>query len=123
MIKLYRFDVDYLDEERGIKHIPCDNGDYVLAEDALALQAKVEEAQVAEHEADHDRQKAWDHTDDLQAKVEELTGDRDLYKATCMADDALIKQLQAKVEELEDEIRYRDGMKALENQIKPKENE
>ena len=43
MSKLYRFDVDYLDEERGIKHIPCDDGDYVLAEDALALQAKVEE--------------------------------------------------------------------------------
>jgi len=42
MSKLYRFDVDYLDEERGIKHIPCDNGDYVLAEDALALQARVE---------------------------------------------------------------------------------
>ena len=34
-----------------------------------------------------------------------------------------IKELQAKVEELEDEIRYRDGMKALENQIKPQENE
>ena len=43
MSKLYRFDVDYLDEERGIKHIPCDDGDYVLAEDALALQAKIEE--------------------------------------------------------------------------------
>jgi len=42
MIELYRFDVDYLGEERGMKHIPCDNGDYVLAEDALALQAKVE---------------------------------------------------------------------------------
>ena len=40
---MYRFDVDYLDEERGIKHIPCDDGDYVLAEDALALEAKVEE--------------------------------------------------------------------------------
>lgn len=38
-----RFDVDYIDEERGIKNIPCDDGDYVLAEDALALQAKVEE--------------------------------------------------------------------------------
>ena len=40
---MYRFDVDYIDEEQGIKHIPCDNGDYVLAEDALALQAKIEE--------------------------------------------------------------------------------
>jgi hypothetical protein len=32
-------------------------------------------------------------------RIAELTADRDLYKATCMADDALIKQLQAKVEE------------------------
>ena len=47
MIELYRFDVDYLDEERGIKHTPCDDGDYVLAEDALALQAKVEELESA----------------------------------------------------------------------------
>jgi len=42
MTDLYRFDVDYIDEEQGMKHLPCDNGDYVLAEDALALQAKVE---------------------------------------------------------------------------------
>ena len=40
---MYRFDVDYIDEEQGIKRIPCDDGDYVLAEDALALQAKVYE--------------------------------------------------------------------------------
>ena len=33
-------------------------------------------------------------------KVEELTADRDLYKATCMADDALIKQLQTEVKAL-----------------------
>jgi len=43
MIELYRFDVAYLDEERGIKHMPCDDGDYVLAEDALALQATITE--------------------------------------------------------------------------------
>jgi chromosome segregation ATPase len=36
----------------------------------------------------------------LRAKVEELTTDRDLYKATCMANDTLIAQLQAKVEKL-----------------------
>ena len=41
MSDLYRFDVDYIDEEQGMKHIPCDNGDYVLAEDALALQATI----------------------------------------------------------------------------------
>ena len=35
-----------------------------------------------------------------------MTADRDLYKATCMADDALIKQLQAKVKELEEFIKH-----------------
>lgn len=47
MSDLYRFDVDYLDEERGCVHLPSDTGDYVLAEDALALQAKVEELEHA----------------------------------------------------------------------------
>jgi len=41
MSDLYRFDVDYIDEEQGIKHIPSDHGDYVLAEDALKLQKQV----------------------------------------------------------------------------------
>jgi len=41
MIELHRFDVDYLDEEGWLKHIPRDDGDYVLAEDAIALEAKV----------------------------------------------------------------------------------
>ena len=40
---MYRFDVDYIDEEQGIKHIPCNDGDYVLAEDALELQATITE--------------------------------------------------------------------------------
>ena len=52
MIELYRFDVDYPmhpEDEEGMKHIPCDNGDYVLAEDALALQAKVKELEEKLH--------------------------------------------------------------------------
>ena len=39
MDDLYRFNVDY----PMYQHVPCDNGDYVLAEDALKLQAKVQE--------------------------------------------------------------------------------
>ena len=31
MSDLYRFDVDYQDEERGIQRFPCKDGDYVLA--------------------------------------------------------------------------------------------
>jgi len=42
MSDLYRFDVDYIDEERGSKRIECEDGDYVLAEDALKLQAEVD---------------------------------------------------------------------------------
>ena len=42
MSDLYRFDVDYIDEERGSKRIECEDGDYVLAEDALKLRAEVE---------------------------------------------------------------------------------
>ena len=30
-----RFDVDYHDEERGIQHFPCEDGEYVLADDAI----------------------------------------------------------------------------------------
>ena len=57
--------------------------------------------------------------------MDELLRDwNDPYGARTVSDaEDLIDALQAKVEELEDEIRYRDGMKALENQIKPKENE
>jgi len=43
MCDLYRFDVDYIPQMSQVGHIPCDDGDYVLAEDALKLQAKVEE--------------------------------------------------------------------------------
>jgi hypothetical protein len=39
-------------------------------------------------------------------QIAELTEDRDLYKATCMANDALIAQLQAKVAELTDRIKW-----------------
>ena len=38
-----RFDVDYIDEERGILRSTCDDGDFVLAEDALKLEERVEE--------------------------------------------------------------------------------
>ena len=51
----------------------CSSRNVADADLIADLQAKVDEAQFAEHEADHDRQKAWDHTDELQAKVEELT--------------------------------------------------
>lgn len=30
-----RFDVDYQDEERGIQHFQCEDGEYVLADDAI----------------------------------------------------------------------------------------
>ena len=45
MSELYRFDIDYPmhpEDEEGLKHIACDDGEYVLAGAALALQAKVE---------------------------------------------------------------------------------
>ena len=84
MSKLYRFDVDYLDEERGIKHIPCDDGDYVLAEDALALQAKIEELEEALDEKEtpaaevYELRKACriykELAQEKKAKIEELTG-------------------------------------------------
>jgi len=48
---------------------------------------------------------------DLQAKVEEEKRIFEMYKASA----------ERRITELEDEIRYRDGMKALESQIKPKE--
>ena len=38
-----RFDVDYIDEERGCVHIYHDDGDYVLAADALELEATITE--------------------------------------------------------------------------------
>ena len=47
MSDLNRFDVDYQDEERGIQHFPCEDGEYVLADDAIKeieqLQARIEE--------------------------------------------------------------------------------
>ena len=41
--RLERFDVEYVNEEVGCRHFYSDTGDYVLAEDALALQARIEE--------------------------------------------------------------------------------
>jgi hypothetical protein len=38
-----RFDVDYVNDEVGCKQFESELGDYVLADDALKLQAKVEE--------------------------------------------------------------------------------
>ena len=38
-----RFDVDYHDEERGIQHFPCEDGEYVLADDAIK---EIEQLQV-----------------------------------------------------------------------------
>jgi len=38
-----RFDVDYIDEERGCVHIYHDDGDNVLAPDALELEATITE--------------------------------------------------------------------------------
>ena len=70
---MYRFDIDYLDEERGMKHTPCDDGEYVLAGVALTLQAKVEELT---RSAEYDKLYMDDmeaETDKLQAKIEGLT--------------------------------------------------
>ena len=69
---MYRFDVDYLDEERGIKEIPCDDGDFVLAEDALKLQAKVDKYREQDVTADFNYR--LEH-EELKAKVEELTAE------------------------------------------------
>ena len=73
MVELNRFDVDYLDEEGWLKHIPCDDGDYVLAEDALALQAEIEELEgFVKH--DYISMKNWqEEKAELQTRVEKLT--------------------------------------------------
>ena len=73
MVELHRFDVDYLDEEGWLKHIPCDDGDYVLAEDALALQVKVKELEeFTKHE--YMSMKNWqEEKAALKARVEKLT--------------------------------------------------
>jgi len=78
MSKLYRFDIDCMDDEGWlkedgwIKRIPCDDGDYVLAEDALALQAKVKELEeFVKH--DYISMKNWqEEKAKLKAQVEEL---------------------------------------------------
>jgi len=72
MGELYRFDVDYIDEEQGMKHIPCDNGDYVLAEDALALQAKVEELEEKLHWKVVSHIAADDRIEELEERVKWL---------------------------------------------------
>ena len=77
MSELYRFDIDYPmhpEDEEGMKHIPCDDGEYVLAGAALALQAKVEELRAS---------RDWPQLID-----------------TLAAQEATITELQAKVEEL-----------------------
>ena len=61
---------------------------------------------------------------ELQTKVEELEAEKTTLIKLGQEDSRYqnllseTQSLRAKVEELEDEIRYRDGMKALENQIK-----
>jgi len=84
MSELYRFDIDYPvhpEDEEGIRHEPCDNGEYVLAEDALALQAKVEEleAELAMH-SDIDRVvvKAFKKLDELDTPLKKDIGIQDM---------------------------------------------
>lgn len=78
---MYRFDVDYIDEEQGIKRIPCDDGDYVLAEDALALQATITDMSRSNAlQATITELEAQATITELQAKVEELTASRDYWK-------------------------------------------
>ena len=67
---MYRFDVDYVNDEVGCKHFPSDLGDYVLADDALKLQAKVEELTAELNNHDYNLGKT---VKALQAKVKELT--------------------------------------------------
>ena len=98
---MYRFDVDYLDEERGIKHIPCDDGDYVLAEDALALQAKVEEL-----EAENTRITIKYNANRIATgALERLARENTEYEEGNDADAEVIQLLQVKVEELETTVK------------------
>jgi len=64
MSELYRFDIDYPmhpEDEEGMKHIACDDGEYVLAGAALVLEAKVEilTAQVKSQQATIIELEAW----------------------------------------------------------------
>ena len=77
MSDLYRFNVDYIDEEQGIKHIPSDHGDYVLAEDALKLQEQVAAGKgnnisLAQcHERSREKDK---HIEELEAALKKVRG-------------------------------------------------